>query len=209
MKGSGMAAGVNPSATAYLCGIARVFERIEVSGLGGDVLPLDDGIAQAVDMLVAVKAAGLKTLLIGNGGSAAIVSHMHNDLCKSVGVRAMVFNEAPLLMALANDDGYHTVFHQPVGLWADAGDLLIAVSSSGESENIVKAARLARERRCRVLTFSGFKPTNRLRSIGDLNVYVPDPGYGYVEMTHSVVGHCITDLAAARLATVATAVTQD
>jgi len=71
---------------------------------------------------------GGKALLIGNGGSAAIVSHMHNDLCKMVGVRAMCLTETPLMTALANDDGYETVFHKPISMWADRGDLLIAVS---------------------------------------------------------------------------------
>jgi D-sedoheptulose 7-phosphate isomerase len=189
--------GAGGYATGYLEGLARTFERVEVTDGNGAPFPLDDGIARAVEMIVAV-AAGGKALLIGNGGSAAIVSHMHNDLCKSVGVRAMVFNEAPLLTAMANDDGYHTVFHRPIDLWVDAGDLLIAVSSSGESENIVKAASVAVEKGCRVLTFSGFKPANRLRQVGHLNIYVPDHTYGYVEMTHSVVGHCITDCAAAK-----------
>ena len=190
---------VGSSASRYLAGLARTFERVELTGGNGAPLSLDEGVARAVGFVVSLKAGG-KALLIGNGGSAAIVSHMHNDLCKAVGVRAMVFNEAPLLMALANDDGYHTVFHQPVALWADASDLLIAVSSSGESENIVKAAALAAEKGCRLLTFTGFKPTNRLRRLGDLNIYVPASTYGYVEMTHSVVGHCITDLAVARTA---------
>jgi len=195
MTPQGTAAGL--SATGYLSGLARTFERVEITDAKGTVFPIDDGIARIVELVLSLRDGG-KALLIGNGGSAAIVSHMHNDLCKAVGVRAVVFNEAPFLTALANDDGYQTVFHRPVGLWADAGDLLIAVSSSGESENIVKAATLAAEKGCRVLTFTGFTPANRLRQIGHLNVYVPDPTYGYVEMTHSVVGHCITDFAVAK-----------
>ncbi len=185
------------TATGYLSGLARMFGRVEVTGAGGAPLSLDEGIARAVELVTALKGAG-KALIIGNGGSAAIASHMQSDLCKAVGVRAMVFNEAPLLMALANDEGYHAVFHRPVALWAERGDLLIAVSSAGESESIVKAATLAAERGCRVLTFSGFKPTNRLRTIGEINVYVPALEYGYVEMTHHVIAHCITDTAMRR-----------
>ena len=186
------------SAKAYLAGIAGLFDAVEVTDAHGEALPFDAGIARAVDLLIDVKIAARKALLIGNGGSAAIVSHIHNDLCKAVGVRAMVFNESPLLMALANDDGYHTVFRQPVAMWGDAGDLLVAVSSSGESENIVSATALAVERGCRVLTFTGFRPANRLRPMGDVNIYVPASHYGYVEMTHSVIAHCITDLAVGR-----------
>jgi D-sedoheptulose 7-phosphate isomerase len=125
---------------------------------------------------------------------------VHNVLCHAVGVRAIVFNEAPLLTAVANDHGYQDVFHRPIDLWADQHDVLIAVSSSGESPNIVKAATLAREKGCRVVTFTGFKPTNRLRQIGDVNVYVPASSYGYVEMAHSLISHCITDIAVMRTA---------
>jgi D-sedoheptulose 7-phosphate isomerase len=184
--------------SGYLAEFSRLLERIEITTRGGERLPIDRGIASAIDSIVWLKEKDGKALLIGNGGSAAIVSHVHNDLCKSVGVRALVFNETPLLTAVANDHGYEEVFHRPVALWADRHDLLIAISSSGESENIVKAARLAGDKGCRLMTFTGFQPTNRLRLLGDLNVYVPASDYGYVEMAHSLVAHYITDMAAVR-----------
>jgi D-sedoheptulose 7-phosphate isomerase len=191
-----LAAGAN----IYLAGFGRLLERVEVTARGGEPLTLDRGVASAIDLLISVRDRGGKALLIGNGGSAAIVSHMHNDLCKSVRMRAVVFHEPPLLTALANDDGYQTVFAYPVGLWADQGDLLIAVSSSGESANIVKAAEAAHAKGCVLLTFTGFQPTNRLRQAGDLNIYVPSPDYGYVEMAHSLVAHYVTDTAKMRVA---------
>jgi D-sedoheptulose 7-phosphate isomerase len=64
----------------------------------------------------------------------------------------------------------------------------------------VKAASLAKEKGCRVVTLTGFAPTNRLRRIGDLNIYVSSSAYGYVEMAHSVIAHCVTDLAVMRSA---------
>ena len=64
---------------------------------------------------------------------------------------------------------------------------------TGESENIVSAAILAKQKGCRLLTFTGFNPANRLRQIGDFNVYVPASHYGYVEMAHSVIAHFVTD----------------
>jgi len=100
-----------------------------------------------------------------------------------------------LLTALTNDHGYECVFDRPIGLWADPLDTLIAVSTSGESLNILRGVKSAVDRGCRVLTMSGFQPTNRLRQLGELNVYVPAPSYGYVELTHSVLAHCLTDLA--------------
>lgn len=186
------------SARAYLADLSRLFEAVEASGAGEARMAVDAAVAAAVDLLGGLGRNGRKAMLIGNGGSAAIVSHMQNDLFKMVGLRAIVFTEQPLLTALSNDDGYETVFRQPVNRWAEPGDLLIAVSSSGESNNIITAVAAARERGCQVLTFSGFKPGNRLRQMGDLNFYVPVVNYGYVELTHSILGHCITDFAAAR-----------
>jgi D-sedoheptulose 7-phosphate isomerase len=195
-----MTANTDGRPTGYLAEFSEVLGRFEITTRNGDAVSVDEGIGAMAEWLLALKHHGGKALLIGNGGSAAIVSHVHNDLCKAVGVRAIVFNEPPLLTALANDDGYPAVFHKPVDLWADRGDLLIAVSSSGESENIVTAAALARDKGARLLTMTGFKAANRLRQLGDLNVYVPAARYGYVEMAHSVIAHCITDLAVARAA---------
>jgi len=186
------------SAGAYLSAFAQVLDRIEVTAGDGRALATDEAIQSIVDRLVSLKGSPRKALLIGNGGSAAIVSHIHNDLCKAVGVRAMVFNEPPFLTAVANDDGYHDVFHRPVDLWSDHGDVLIAISSSGESENIVKAALRAKAKGCNVITFTGFNAGNRLRRIGDVNIYVPAATYGHVEMAHAVVAHCVTDFAMAR-----------
>jgi len=186
--------------SGYFAAYADAIQRMEVTLRDGRTLSVDDGMAAAIDLVTAIKGAASKAMVIGNGGSAAIASHLHNDLCKAVGVRAMVFNEQPLLTALANDHGYETVFQMPIRLWADRGDLLIAVSSSGESENILTAVALAAERGCRVLTFTGFKPGNRLRRLGDVNIYVPSLEYGYVEMAHSVIAHCMTDLTVAKLA---------
>ena len=185
-------------AGSYLAAFSRLLECIEITTGRSEPLPLDQGIGSVIEAIVSLKNRSGKAFLIGNGGSAAIVSHVHNDLCKSVGIRSIVFNETPLLTALANDDGYAAVFQRPLDLWADRDDLLIAVSSSGESENILKAAATAREKGCRLVTFTGFAPANRLRHLGDVNVYVPASDYGHVEMAHSVVAHCITDMAAMR-----------
>ena len=92
------------SARSYLAALGRLFESVEASDAGGRRLSLDDATASAVGLVLALKDDGKKAMLIGNGGSAAIVSHMQNDLFKVVGVRALVFNEQPLLTALANDD---------------------------------------------------------------------------------------------------------
>jgi D-sedoheptulose 7-phosphate isomerase len=112
-----------------------------------------------------------------------------------VGVRSLVFTEQPLLTALANDDGYETVFETPVRLWAEPGDVLVAISSSGRSDNILRAVRAASELHCDVVTFSGFDEDNPLRSMGTVNFHVASGAYGLVENAHGAVSHFITDRA--------------
>lgn len=168
-----------------------------VTDRAGVGLSLDEGIEKAAELIHAVGTAGRKIMLVGNGGSAAIVSHMQNDLCKAVGVRAIVFNEPPLLTALTNDHGYEVAFERPVALWADAGDLIIAVSSSGKSENILRAVQAAVTRGCGAVTFSGFRADNPLRCTGEVNFYVPAQTYGCVESAHSALTHFLTDCAMA------------
>ena len=186
---------VNQNASAYFHKLSELLLSLQVTNEHSAVLSLDAGANKAVDIILSVKSASRKVMLIGNGGSAAIASHMQNDLCKAVGVRATVFNEPPLLTALSNDHGYGCVFERPVELWADAGDVLLAISSSGQSENILRAVRASVARGCQVITLSGFSADNPLRRMGHLNFYVPSQVYGYVELVHSVLAHFLTDCA--------------
>ncbi len=197
---------LHQTATTYFHNLFELLLGTQVTDRPGMALSLEEGISRAVEMILQDgipfredrPAALRKVMLIGNGGSAAIVSHMQNDLCKSVGVRAMVFNEPPLLTALANDHGYGYAFERLVELWADPGDLMLAMSSSGRSENILRAVWAALERRCQVMTFSGFRADNPLRKMGDLNFYVPAQAYGYVEVAHTALVHLLTDSAMMR-----------
>ena len=183
------------SATQYLEELSSLALGALVTDKAGNVLSLDQGAETVIQLILTVRESSHKVLLVGNGGSAALVSHTQNDLCKAVDVPAMVFTEQPLLIALANDDGFGSVYEQPVRLWAQPDDLLIAVSSSGKSENILRAVQAAIDLGCTVVTFSGFAPDNPLRKMGDLNFYVSSEVYGYVETAHGSVTHYITDRA--------------
>jgi D-sedoheptulose 7-phosphate isomerase len=176
--------------------LSELLLAIKVTDGHGAAVSLEDGAEQTVRMLQDTKSASQKVLLAGNGGSSAIVSHVQNDLCKATGVRAMVFTEQPLLTALANDDGYGSVFEWPINMWAEAGDLFITVSSSGQSENIVRGLKAAKEKGCKVITMSGFEPDNASRGLGDLNFYVPSSVYAYVETAHTALAHYLTTKAA-------------
>src|SRR5205823_2980120 len=95
------------------------------------------------------------------------------DYAKMGGKRAQSFNDPAVLTCLANDLGYAEVFAFQVERHASAGDLLVAISSSGRSENILAAAGAAIAHGCDVMTLSGFDQDNPLRKMGRVNFYVP------------------------------------
>jgi D-sedoheptulose 7-phosphate isomerase len=186
---------MNKKATSYFKHVYDLLLSAQVTDEHGAVLSLDEGTSKAVEMILSVESDLGKVMLIGNGGSAAIASHMQCDLCNSVGIRAMVFYETPLLTALSNDHGYGRAFEPPVELWANTSDLLLAISSSGQSENILRAVQAAAKRGCQIITLSGFSDDNPLRRMGLLNFYIASQDYGYVELAHSALTHFLTDRA--------------
>ena len=135
-----------------------------------------------------------RVIFIGNGGSAAIASHMAIDYTKNGGVRAMAFNDVPTLTCLANDFGYDNVFAKQLEYYATKKDIVVIVSSSGRSLNILAAARTAKAMGCYVVTFTGMNPNNALRALGDLNYWVPSADYGLVELTHLTLLHAMADV---------------
>lgn len=181
------------SLTAYLEETHRLLAAMEIRDAAGAQLSADRGASAALDLLREAKAGNRTAFVVGNGGSAAIASHMQNDLCKAVGIRALVFTEQPLLTALANDDGYEGAYETMLRLWAAPGDLLVAISSSGRSKNILRTATAARAAGCRVITLYGFAPENPLRLLGDVNFYVPSDSYGHVELIHGALTQFLTD----------------
>jgi D-sedoheptulose 7-phosphate isomerase len=178
----------------YFEALARLFEACEATDRAGGRLGLHAAMGRAVETF----RGGGKLIFIGNGASAAISSHQAVDYSKRGGVRAMAFNDGPLLTCMGNDYGYPLVFAKPIEIHADAGDVLVAISSSGGSENILNGVHAARERGCAVVTLSGMKPDNPLRGLGDLNFWVPSDGYGHVEIVHVALLHCMVDFLASR-----------
>ena len=181
------------TASIYFKELADSISQTKVTDKHNKNLSVDKGTELATHMIIDVKSRSQKVIIIGNGGSAAIASHIQNDLCKAVGVRGLVFTEQPLLMALANDDGYDTIFQNPMELWTEPSDLLISISSSGRSQNILYATQTAIKNKCHVITMTGFTEDNPLREMGDINFYLPSNLYGHVETGHSAIAHFITD----------------
>jgi len=135
-------------------------------------------------MFADVQTSNGKVILAGNGGSAAIASHVSVDLTKNAGVRAISFNESDLITCFANDFGYEHWLSKAIEYYGDSGDVAVLISSSGQSPNIVNAANCARDRGLKVLTLSGFAADNPLRTAGHQNLWVNSTSYNIVETVH-------------------------
>lgn len=138
--------------------------------------------------------AGRKVIFAGNGGSAAMASHCAVDFTKNAGIRCINFNEADLITCFANDYGYEQWVARALEFYADPGDLVILISSSGKSPNMVHAARYAREGGLKLVTLTGLSSDNPLRALGDLNFWVDSRAYNMVEMTHHIWLLAVCDL---------------
>ena len=138
-------------------------------------------------LLKEVHSQKKKVLIFGNGGSAAISSHFSVDLTKNAGLRCVNFNEADLITCFANDYGYERWVEKAVDFYGDEGDLLIVISSSGSSKNMLNGVKAARNGNFRaVVTLSGFAENNPLRQLGDINLWINSRAYNFVENIHQI-----------------------
>ena len=139
-----------------------------------------------IKILRQIKKNKKKVILVGNGGSAAMASHVSVDLTKLCKIRAVNFNEADLLTCFSNDYGYENWVQKALSFYADKGDLLICISSSGESKNIINGVKFGKKIGCKVITLTGFDKKNKVKKIGDINLWVESKNYNIIEMTHHV-----------------------
>jgi len=136
--------------------------------------------------------------LVGNGASAAMASHTAADLAKNAHVHTEVFSDLALITAISNDIGYECVFSEPLSRRARAGDMLVAISSSGRSANVLRAVKVALRRHMAVVTLSAMGPDNPLRAAGRLNFHVSANSYGLAETCHAAILHHWMDLVEVR-----------
>lgn len=137
---------------------------------------------------------GGKIILAGNGGSAAMASHVAVDMTKNAGIRAVTFNEYDLITTLANDYGYENWISKAIEFYYNPKDIVVLISASGQSQNIINAATKSKELGLTVITFSGMSPQNPLRNQGDINLWVDSQVYNIVEMTHHIWLLAIVDM---------------
>jgi D-sedoheptulose 7-phosphate isomerase len=182
-----------PDMAGYFAAINHLLLSAEVTNRSGVHMNLAASVGQVVLLAQETHRDGNTVLFIGNGGSAAIASHMAIDFSKNAGIRALAFNDGAALTCLGNDFDFSEIFSRQLFFHGRPNDLLIAISSSGRSPDILEAVSAARSIGLSVVTFSGFSPSNPLRSSGDLNFYIPSELYGIVEISHHVLCHAIVD----------------
>lgn len=177
----------------YYKNFINLLGSVRVTDEHGKKLSIFQGIETACDIVKKQSKMKGTMIFIGNGGSAAIASHMAIDFWKNGGIKAMAFNDSSLLTCISNDFGYAHVFEKPIEFFSTPNDVLFAISSSGRSENILRGVQSAKFKGCSVITLSGFDTDNPLNSLGICNFYVPSHEYGPVEIIHQYICHYILD----------------
>ena len=148
-----------------------------------------------VNVFNKIKRNKKKVILIGNGGSAAMSSHVSVDLTKQCGIRAINFNEADLITCFANDYGYEKWIEKTIDFYADKNDILILISSSGKSKNMINACKAAKRKKIsKIITLTGSKKNNPLSKLGDINLWVDSNIYNHIENIHQIWLLSICDL---------------
>ena len=128
-----------------------------------------------------------KLIFVGNGGSAAMASHVAVDFTKNANIRSINFNEADLITCFANDYGYENWVKEAIKAHCLKDDLIILISSSGKSPNIINAAQYCKDNNIDLITLSGFNQDNALSKLGKINFYIKSQNYNYIEMAHHII----------------------
>ena len=160
-------------------------DLIELIDISKDTM---DNLSHLKDIFETVKGANRKVIIVGNGGSAAIASHVAVDLSKNSGVRAINFNEADLITCFANDFGFNNWITEALNTYADQGDVVVLISSSGKSENMINAARWCIKSNFKLITFTGMDSDNPLRKVNSagLNFWTETYAYNHIETVHQI-----------------------
>lgn len=162
-----------------------------------DLLP-EDRIHEVIELLREARLAGRQVFIMGNGGSASTATHFVCDLGKNTRSPKLpnfrvigLSDNMAIFSALANDEGYENVFAQQLASFVQPEDIVIGISASGNSPNVLKAMELANQRGARTVAFTGFDG-GKLRSLAGIEIHVPSHCIEHVEDIHLVLEHLIT-----------------
>lgn len=154
----------------------------------------DDAANVVKNMFKSSMDEGRSIFWVGNGGSTAICSHLSQDIMNKLGIKSHCFSDPSLMTCMANDYGYENVYARPLTVHASENDILIAISSSGNSENILNAVAVARKKNMQIITLSGLNKNNKLWQINSqASFFVSSNLYGIVEVSHEAILHGVIE----------------
>ena len=179
----------------YIDYLMEKIENTEIwNGITERCADYDAGMNLLVDVFTRHKEKQTQLFFIGNGGSSAIASHMTADFMKNGGMNTYSLYDNAVTTCMGNDYGYEYIFSRPMEFLVKEGDLVVAISSSGNSRNIINAIETAKCKGATVITLTGFRSDNKAKQMGDVNVYVPCEKYGIVESIHNLILQQIVDM---------------
>lgn len=177
--------------------IKELWEKLEHTEISKACCEKCVDYTEGINLLMSVfsehKKMQSQLFFIGNGGSSAIASHMTADFMKNGGMNTYSLYDNAVTTCMGNDYGYEYIFSKPMERLVRKGDLLVVISSSGNSRNICNAIDVAKRKKATVITFTGFEEGNKAKQMGDINVYVPSRKYGIVESIHNLMLQQIVD----------------
>ena len=178
----------------YVEDIAKALQTAIATKGSSDTLEFDEALNLWADTSKVVRSNKGTFFFIGNGASATMAEHMSHDCFQNADMLTQTCSETSHITAIANDLSYEDVFSYRISKTLGDKDMLIAISSSGNSPNVVKAIKTAKELGVFVVTITGKGEDNKARSLGNLNFYVPLNTYGMVEAAHATLLHCWLDM---------------
>ena len=177
----------------YIELLYKTLKRTEYYAKKEKIETFEIAMESIVKLFEKIKLEGKTLFFIGNGGSSAIATHMTTDFMKNGQITTGSLFDSSVITCMGNDFGYEYIFSRPLNFLGKEDDMLIAISSSGNSASIVNAVQVARKKGMKILTLSGFKSDNLIKQLGDYNIYVPLEQYGIVESIHITLLQQIVD----------------
>ncbi len=147
----------------------------------------DKKLKESISLIKKTQKRNGKIYIVGNGGSASIASHVSVDFAKVARIRSSTFNNSNLITCFSNDYGYENWVVEAIKAYINKNDILILISSSGTSKNIVNAAKYCKKNSIDFITFSGFKKNNQLHNLGNVNFHIDSNQYNFIEMSHHII----------------------
>ena len=177
----------DPFAREYLSGLRTVLDEVNT-----------EDVTRVVETLLDAYRRGRTIFIIGNGGSASTASHMMCDLAKGCGVEGKprikalsLTDNVSIMTAISNDISYEKVFTEQLRVFLEEGDVVLGITASGNSPNILDAIRYAKEHGATTIGFIGFGG-GKLKALVDANVTVSSRNYGHVEDVHCILEHLVS-----------------